>query len=94
MATEQEDWAAAVQEVYGPGVTVVVASDPRELEDTEWPMRASELAAVVAWTRGRIDRAGFRRWLRSERWPEGDLDDLAPLLEHIFATDERAPRRG
>lgn len=65
-----------------------------DLEDTEWPMRASELAAVVAWTRGRIDRAGFRRWLRSEGWPEQDLDDLCPLLGHVFATDQRMPRRG
>ena len=65
-----------------------------DLEDTEWPMRATELAAVVAWTRGRIDRAGFRRWLRSEGWPESDLDDLVPLLEHVFAVDQRMPRRG
>lgn len=63
-----------------------------DLEDTEWPLRASQLAAVVAWTRGRIDRAAFRRWLRSEGWPEEDLDDLCPLLEHIFATDQRMPR--
>lgn len=70
------------------------AADLADLEDTEWPLRASQLAAVIAWTRGRIDRAGFRRWLRSEGWPEEDLDDLTPLLEHIFATDQRMPHRG
>lgn len=68
--------------------------NPCELEDAEWPMRATELAAVIAWTRGRIGRAGFRRWLRSEGWPEGDIDDLTALLEHVFATDPGMPRRG
>jgi hypothetical protein len=62
-----------------------------ELDDAAWPFRATELAALIAWSRGKIDRAGFRRWLRSEGWPEDDLDDLTGLLEHLASVDRRVP---
>jgi hypothetical protein len=68
--------------------------DPRQHDDEEFTFRATELAALVAWTRGNLDRPGFRRWLRSERWPEDDLDVLTAVIEHVFATDARMPRRG
>lgn len=71
-----------------------VAVNPADLEDAEWPLRAEELAAVVAWVRGTIDRAGFRRWLRTERWPAEDIDDLTVLLEHLMATERRMPAMG
>ncbi len=54
-------------------------------------MRATELHAVVAWAHGRLSRASFRRWLRSERWPAEDLDVLVAVLEHGFATEARMP---
>jgi len=68
--------------------------DPRDLEDEEWPLTAAELHGVVAWARGTLDRAAFRRILRARYWPDGDIEDLTCLLEHVLAADARMPSRG
>jgi hypothetical protein len=73
---------------------IAAAIDAREHENEEFSFRATEIAALVAWVHGRIDRAGFRRWLRSEAWPEEDLEVLTSVVEHVLATEGRMPGRG
>lgn len=68
--------------------------DPAELDHVEWPMRGTELAALIGWVTGRLDRATFRRWLRSEGCPAGDVDELTAVIEHVRATERRMPERG
>jgi hypothetical protein len=75
-------------------VVVVQPIEPRDLDDVEFSMRATELHALIAWARGGMDRTGFRRVLRAERWPEGDIGELTAVVEHIFATEGGMPRHG
>jgi hypothetical protein len=75
--------------------TAAPAIDPRELEDRRWSLRATEIAALMSWARGSIDRVAFRRWLRSEGWKGVDLDEVTVLagfvLERLRVTERDAP---